>query len=133
MPNPNYNQPYDSNAPYQTNTVGGVRPSEQHSSASHGYQPPSGPPPPGTAPRKTATFQEADFVPASERGEQREAIEQFELTRQKPESEADRNVATLQQEYPGIDGSLIAALYGDSNSLAATREMLQEIASQSQG
>jgi hypothetical protein len=57
-------------------------------------------------------------------------MEQFEMTRSKPESETDRNVAMLQQEYPTIDGSLIAALYGDSNSLAATREMLQEIASQ---
>lgn len=65
-------------------------------------------------------------------GEQREAMEQFELSRNKPESQTDRDVATLQEEFPGLDGSLIAALYGDSQSLSGTREMLQELAS-SQG
>lgn len=129
MSHPNDSQGYNQNAPHQTAAAGGGNQWGPQSSQAFSYQPPSGPPP-GTAPRKAGTFQESDFVPASERGEQREAMEQFEMTRSKPESETDRNVATLQQEYPAIDGSLIAALYGDSNSLAATREMLQEIASQ---
>jgi hypothetical protein len=50
----------------------------------------------------------------------------------KPESQTDRDVAQLQHEFPGLDGSLIAALYGDSQSLGATREMLRELASTSQ-
>lgn len=39
----------------------------------------------------------------------------------------DRNVEILQREFPSIDGSLIAAIYGDSKSLSATREMLGEL------
>jgi hypothetical protein len=45
----------------------------------------------------------------------------------KPESEDDRNQAMLQREFPNIDSSLIAAIYNDSKSLSATREMLQEL------
>ena len=45
----------------------------------------------------------------------------------KPESDDDRNQATLQKEFPNIDSSLIAAIYGDSKSLSATREMLREL------
>lgn len=70
-------------------------------------------------------------MPQEERGEQREAMENFEMNRTKPESQTDRDVATLQEEFPAVDGSLIAALYGDSQSLSGTREMLQELASQS--
>lgn len=71
-------------------------------------------------------------MPASERGEQREAIEQFEMNRSGPENETDRDVGALQQEFPAVDGSLIAALYSDTKSLSATREMLREIAAQGQ-
>jgi hypothetical protein len=71
-------------------------------------------------------------VPAEEQGEQREALEQFEISKGK-ESAEDRDVATLQREYPGVDGSLIAALYGDSQSVAATREMLTELAGSQSG
>jgi hypothetical protein len=131
MSNPNDSQRHNPSLPYQTSTAGGANPWTSQPSQTAAYQPPPGAPP-GTAPRKTGTFQESDFVPASERGEQREAMEQFEMTRSKPESETDRNVAILQQEYPAIDGSLIAALYGDSNSLPATREVLAEIASKNQ-
>lgn len=67
-------------------------------------------------------------MPADERGEQREAIEQFEMSRGQPESQSDRDVATLQQEFPTVDGSLIAALYSDSQSLSGTRETLKELA-----
>lgn len=51
------------------------------------------------------------------------------MHRNKPESQTERDVATLQEEFPALDGSLIAAIYGDSQSLSATREMLQELAS----
>ena len=89
--------------------------------------------PPGTHPPRTDSFKESDFVPEGERGEQRESIQQFEMNRSQPESDTDRNVAALQQEFPSVDGSLIAALYGDAQSMGATREMLQELASQAQG
>jgi len=86
--------------------------------------------PPETPPGRSATFQESDFVPADERGEQREAMEQFEMSKHGGESAEDRDVAALQHEFPGVDGSLIAALYNDSKSLAGTREMLRELAGQ---
>lgn len=89
-----------------------------------GYEAPPGPPP-----RRTDTFEANKFVPQEERGEQREAMENFEMHRNKPESQTERDVATLQEEFPALDGSLIAAIYGDSQSLSATREMLQELAS----
>lgn len=52
------------------------------------------------------------------------------MNRSQPESETDRDVAALQQQFPKLDGSLIAALYGDTQSLSATREMLTELAEQ---
>ncbi|KAI7056810.1 hypothetical protein KC352_g44301, partial [Hortaea werneckii] len=73
------------------------------------------------------TFKESDFVPEGERGEQREAMEQFEMGR--PQTNEDRDMEDLQREFPSVDGSLIAALYGDSGkSAGATREMLRELA-----
>jgi len=99
---------------------------QQSNTQSHGYDAPPGPPP-----RRTDTFKETDFIPETERGEQREALEQFEMNKG-GESTEDRDVATLQGEFPGVDGSLIAALYGDSKSLSGTREMLQEISTQNQ-
>ncbi|EMC95410.1 hypothetical protein BAUCODRAFT_540920 [Baudoinia panamericana UAMH 10762] len=107
------------------------------STEAHNYAPPPGPPPGQWSqqqqqqqqPRRTDTFEESAFVPDEERGEQREALEQFEMS--KPQSQEDRDLETLQREFPSVDGSLIAALYGDSKSLPATREMLQELASSS--
>ena len=61
-----------------------------------------------------------------ERGEQREALEQFEMSKGH-QSQEDQDMETLQREFPAIDGSLIAALYGDSKSLSGTREMLREV------
>ena len=40
---------------------------------------------------------------------------------------AQRNQSILQREFPKMDSSLIAAIYSDSGSLSATREMLQEL------
>lgn len=55
-------------------------------------------------------------------------MEQFELNKSGNESQQDWDVARLQQEFPGLDGSLIAALYSDNGNLGATREMLNELA-----
>lgn len=100
-------------------------------SAYQAYSAPPGPPPGqqpiGQAPARSDTFKETDYVPESERGEQREAMEQFEMS--KPQSDEDRDLETLQREFPSVDGSLVAALYGDSKSLSGTREMLKELAS----
>jgi hypothetical protein len=90
------------------------------------------PPPPGQGPTRSGTFKESDFVPESQRGEQREAMQQFEMNKAGNESQQDRDVAQLQQEFPGIDGSLIAALYSDAGNMGATKEMLMELATQTQ-
>ncbi len=64
-------------------------------------------------------------MPADERSEQVEYLQSYEDS--KPASEDDANQAILQKEFPNMDSSLIAAIYGDSKSLNATREMLQEL------
>ncbi|CZT24743.1 uncharacterized protein RCC_10471 [Ramularia collo-cygni] len=99
-------------------------PQSSYQAPQSGYQAP-----PGLPPRRTDTFQDEAIVPAEERGEQREALEHFEMSNTKPESEADRAVAALQNEFPSIDGSLIAAIFSDSQNVGATREMLRELAS----
>ena len=60
-------------------------------------------------------------------------MQQFEMNKTGNESQQDRDVAQLQQEFPGIDGSLIAALYSDAGNMGATKEMLMELASQAPG
>ena len=76
-------------------------------------------------PQRSATEQ---LLPqGSERSEQIETLQHYES--QGAETDDDRNQATLQREFPTIDSSLIAAIYGDSKSLSATREMLQELSS----
>lgn len=89
-------------------------------------------PPPGHAGTTTTAFREADFVPEEERSEQREAMQQFEINQSGHESQQDRDVALLQTEFPGVDGSLIAAIHADSGDMGATREMLGELAAQAQ-
>lgn len=120
-----------SNNPFNQSGAGGPpqysgqqqQPQQQYG----GYAPPPGPPP-GQQPRRAGTFQESDFVPEGERGEQREAIQQFEMNKSGNESQQDRDIAQLQREFPSVDGSLIAALYTDAGSLGATKEMLVELA-----
>jgi hypothetical protein len=46
-----------------------------------------------------------------------------------PQTNEDKDQETLRKEFPTIDSSLIAALYADSQSLSATREMLHELSS----
>jgi hypothetical protein len=56
-------------------------------------------------------------------------MQEYEMNKKKPDSQEDKDVATLQKEFPDMDGSLIAAIYGDSKSLGPTRELLQELSS----
>ncbi|KAF2479120.1 hypothetical protein BDY17DRAFT_305017 [Neohortaea acidophila] len=109
------------------------QPYEQQQQQSQHFDPPPGLPQDArgqapSLPQRRPSFEEAAFVPEEERGEQREAMEQFELNKSGNESQQDRDVARLQQEFPGLDGSLIAALYSDNGNLGATREMLNELA-----
>lgn len=70
-------------------------------------------------------FDDSPNIPAEERSEQVEYLQSYEDS--KPASQDDINQAMLQKEFPNIDASLIAAIYGDSKSLGVTREMLQEL------
>ena len=83
--------------------------------------------PPYTDSRPTTigAFDDSPNVPPEERSEQMEYLQSYENS--KPTTEDDTNQATLQREFPNIDSSLIAAIYGDSKSLSTTREMLQEL------
>lgn len=88
--------------------------------SSNQYQPPQGPPP-GQPPRRSDT---SNLLPqGQERTEQLETMQSYEASA--PQNEDDKNQQILEREFPKIDGSLIAAIYGDSKSLSATREMLQ--------
>lgn len=64
-------------------------------------------------------------VTGQERSEQVEVMQSYES--QVTASEDDKNQQTLEREFPSIDASLIAAIYGDSKDLSTTREMLQEL------
>ena len=63
----------------------------------------------------------------SSEAEQLETLQAYEAS--VAPNEDDTNQATLRREFPTIDSSLIAAIYNDSKNLAATREMLHELAS----
>lgn len=116
-----------SNNPYAASGDQNTQLYQQYQQPQQGFSAPSGPPP-GQAPQRTGT----DLVPESERAEQREAMEQFEMSHSGTESQTDKDVAQLQREFPGVDGSLIAAIYSDSG-MGAAREILGELASQSEG
>jgi hypothetical protein len=79
--------------------------------------------PPSLPPRRSAT--DLALPTGQDRSHQIEVMQSYEAAGRKDEH--DRNVEVLQREFPGIDGSLIAAIYGDSKSLSATREMLGEL------
>ncbi|KAF1840314.1 uncharacterized protein K460DRAFT_206482 [Cucurbitaria berberidis CBS 394.84] len=105
-------------------------PSQQPSQPSYHQQQPSQPSypgqeeqPPGLPPRRSAT--DVALPTGQDRSHQIEVMQSYEAAGRK--DEADLNVEILQREFPKIDGSLIAAIYGDSQSLSATREMLQAL------
>jgi hypothetical protein len=85
----------------------------------HEDQPPPQPPRPARSDTNNILPQGQD------RAEQLETMQSYEAAA--PQSEDDKNQQLLQKEFPKIDGSLIAAIYGDSKSLSATREMLMEL------
>ena len=60
-----------------------------------------------------------------ERSEQVETMQNYES--RAPQSREDKDRAQLEKEFPSVDGSLVAALYGDSKNLAETRELLEEL------
>ena len=82
-------------------------------------------PPPGPPPRIPRSDTDALLEQESDRAAQVEHMQNYEATAN--ETEDDRNQAILQKEFPNIDSSLIAAIYGDSKQLGQTREMLQEL------
>lgn len=108
-PNQQYSNP---NTPY-----GG--PPSQH------YNAPAGAPPGHRPPQRVGT--EAGLPQGQERSEQLEHLQNYEASA--PQTTADKDQETLRKEFPNIDSSLIAALYADSESLGATREMLHELSS----
>ncbi|QIW97873.1 hypothetical protein AMS68_003391 [Peltaster fructicola] len=98
---------------------------QQHST---GFAPPPGPPPSQTRSQAPKLPDETSrFVPESERGEQREALEQFEISHHGQQSPDDRNIEALTRQFPKIDSALVAAIYNDSKDMGASREMLGEL------
>jgi hypothetical protein len=89
------------------------------------YSTPAGVPPGHRPPQRTNT--EAGLPQGQERSEQLEYLQSYEASA--PQTDDDKNQETLRKEFPNIDSSLIAAIYGDSKSLSATREMLHELSS----
>lgn len=91
------------------------------------------PPLPARNPAHTASVpqrtsrNDTDELLASQpdRAEQMEHMQAYEATANM--SVDDRNRAQLEKEFPDVDGSLVAALYGDTKDLSATRELLQEL------
>ncbi|KAJ9615111.1 hypothetical protein H2200_001185 [Cladophialophora chaetospira] len=108
---------YQSN-PSQPQSQGQQQPHSQ-------FQPPTGPPP-SQGIRRSDT--EQLLAQQGDRAEQVEHMQQFEANAR--QTEDDRNQAQLQKEFPNIDSSLIAAIYGERKSqgdLAEVRELLQEL------
>ncbi|CCG82896.1 protein of unknown function [Taphrina deformans PYCC 5710] len=66
------------------------------------------------------------FIDPSERSEQVEYLQSYEDAR--PPTQEERDRATLQRDFPSLDGSLVAAIYTDNEgNLSACRELLQAI------
>jgi hypothetical protein len=89
------------------------------------YGAPGGAPPGFRPPQRTDT--DAGLPQGQERSEQLEYLQSYEANA--PQTSEDKDQETLRKEFPSIDSSLIAALYADSQSVSATREMLHELSS----
>ena len=96
--------------------------SAQNNPSYQGYAPPQGAPP--------QRNENAGLPQGQERAEQMEYMQSFEANTQ--QSEDDVNQATLCREFPKLDSSLIAAIYNDTKSMGATREMLMELNEQTE-
>ena len=96
-------------------------PQQQQQYSDHSSNPP--------LPARNLQRSDTDRLLQSEpdRGEQFEHMQAYEASAR--QTEDDVNQAQLQKEFPNIDSSLIAAIYGDTKELGATRELLQELAS----
>lgn len=82
------------------------------------------------APMQPPRRRDTELLPQGEqRVEQIETLQSYEASA--PRTQDDINQATLQKEFPSVDGSLIAALYGDSKNIGEVRETLQELARES--
>lgn len=115
-PPPNQQYGANPNAPYMNQPPPNQPPQQQYSA-------PGGAPPGHRPPQRTGT--DAGLPQGQERSEQLEHMQNFEAHAQ--QTDGDRDQETLRKEFPNIDSSLIAAIYGDSGSLSATREMLHEL------
>jgi hypothetical protein len=116
-PPPNQQYGANPNAPY-TNQ-------QPTSPTAQQYGAPAGAPPGHRPPHRTDT--DAGLPQGQERSEQLEYLQSYEANA--PQTIEDKDQETLRKEFPTIDSSLIAALYADSQSLSATREMLHELSS----
>ncbi len=136
LPASERNNPWGEQQPLQSQG----QPQDQSQSANY-YEAPPNPPPSHQhqqyqeqqqqpqsfqAPNRTPTQNEQYLPQGQERSEQVETMQNYES--RAPQSQEDKDQAQLQKEFPSVDGSLIAALYGDSKNLAETREMLEELA-----
>lgn len=137
-------QGYDNQSSYQSYNQPYSPPSGQPYEQSYGQQPTynawenmSGNPPlparhpaHNTMPPQGVSRSDTDELLASQpdRAEQMEHMQAYEANAN--ESVDDKNRAQLEREFPNIDGSLIAAIYGDTKDLSETREMLQELGRQ---
>lgn len=110
----NSQAPYqNSNPPQYAQVTGAYRPQQGHENA---------PPMPSRPAARTLQ----DFVPQEEHGEQIEYMQTFENNRAPTTEEIDRE--ELGKQFPKVDGSLVAAIYGDcGGDMSACREMLQAL------
>lgn len=77
-------------------------------------------------PARPSTRTLEDFVPQSERGEQVEYMQSYENSRAPTQEELDRE--TLGRQFPTVDGSVVAMIYGDcGGDMSSCREMLQAL------
>ncbi|EXJ57222.1 hypothetical protein A1O7_07569 [Cladophialophora yegresii CBS 114405] len=105
----------------------------QYQSQSHGHQQPQQPQQHSintSAPSQGIHRSDTEQLLAEQgdRAAQVEHMQQYEANA--PQSEDDRIQAQLQKEFPNIDSSLIAAIYGErkgQGDLGEVRELLQEL------
>lgn len=101
---------------------------QQQPQSQQQFQSPPGPPSQQQSFHPPNRSQTDRFLPqGQERSEQVETMQSYES--RAPKSDDDKAQEQLQKEFPSLDSSLIAAIYGDTKDTAQAREMLQELAS----
>ncbi|KAL9113973.1 MAG: hypothetical protein Q9227_002108 [Pyrenula ochraceoflavens] len=91
---------------------------QQNPQYTHPPQPAHHPPP-----RRTDT--DSILPQGQDRAEQMEHMQSFEANAR--QTQDDKNQEALQREFPDVDSSLIAAIYGDNRDMSEVRETLQEL------